>query len=553
VAEPGLFLRYDSAVTPAKWVLVLDASTLNLGCAGSFEPWDVAWIPGQSGPFSSTTALVVGGIEHQCGYVFASSDGGRTWAQEQHECLSPGGCAGQGAHACPTALGSQRQSFATLYGVTTYSDGTAVACGYGGQHVRRVQSGGSWIWEDQSDAAPLVPGSITTPIMGADGDGVVTGPSWVVGMFNCVRQTTDGGICFTNQTLSEPFRVQDVFCFDKYTGWQVSQLGRIAKTTDGGKTWCQQQGGLTGKRLNAITFKRDGLGESGIAVGTTAPIAPGCATGAQFPQIYYTTSAMSDPCPSTTTWSAPLQTDIPCEADDLNLHDITWTQDDEYWTVGQGNLVMHTVNGGASWTYDAPSTTPTAVWQGVAFSAVDQGVIVGDEDPGSGTREGVAWRYDAGTWSKIQFETSVPPVRVLMDVAARGSAVYACGITQNDLGIVLKWDPTSGKFLEEHLPITLPYVILDGDFDDGAEHTYTYGVNPAHSGTILNDVEIVSTTGEVFVGGDGGRMLHKQNGTWTVIKSETSLHIYGMSFADGTTGFINSLGRASSVVLQYAP
>lgn len=79
-----------------------------------FEAWDVAFVPGATDP-ESAVGYMVGGLGNNDGRLFKTCDGGQSWVEE------------------PTDDPILDEGMKSLYGVHAFADGSAIACGYGGQ------------------------------------------------------------------------------------------------------------------------------------------------------------------------------------------------------------------------------------------------------------------------------------------------------------------------------------------------------------------------------------------------------------------------------------
>jgi photosystem II stability/assembly factor-like uncharacterized protein len=557
VAEPGKFLRTTSDAADGFgtiWTVVHDTCVTPLTsippglspCTTDphFEPWDVEFVPGTS--IDDAEAIVVGGIGHPFGYVLiGSSQPGApvtSWQEEYHECPTTGTCTLGTGPACnfdPTGAG-RLTSLNTLYGVAVNADRSAFAVGYAGQHVWRDTGVTPHVWRDRSQRAanPFEQGKPTQPMNGAGGNG--SGIGWVVGYFNSIRAVSNNGECYTNQTRSLQYRLQDVYASSSTTAWHLGQFSRIAKTTNGGATWTQQTVtpvNTNAPKLFALTF--DGSQAKGVAVGQVSSVSGKCA-------VLATTNGGADGWSVTGT--------LPSQATGRHLHEVDFDGTSEFWAAGSDSLVLRTTNIAGTWTFDSPQATGSGLTlHGVSFSAPGRGFVCGESNGA-----GVVWRYDSSqssVWTNVT--PSSPATVVLMDVAADADHAYAVGLKHvgtDDLGVVLEWKLVSGtmQFVEVTSSVVqLPYCIADGELEEAATHTYA-GLN-GREGAILNEVEIVPGTDEVFVGGDCGRMLHKSGGTWSEIKSQTSQHVYGMSFPSSSTGFVCAFARGGSGILRYIP
>jgi hypothetical protein len=123
-----------------------------------------------------------------------------------------------------------------MYGVGIYDDdGSAIAAGYLGQHVRRPAGSVPQDWVDHSTTGNLFTTTdpINFPMYGADADegsyGDGNGEGYIVGLTNHIRTTDDGGETSDEEGLDPPeeWRIHDVgFSIDD-DGWQCGQFWRI--------------------------------------------------------------------------------------------------------------------------------------------------------------------------------------------------------------------------------------------------------------------------------------------------------------------------------------
>jgi photosystem II stability/assembly factor-like uncharacterized protein len=158
-----------------------------------------------------------------------------------------------------------------------------------------------------------------------------------VGIRGGVWVTTDRGKSWKRQVLPVDTKGYEAIDFtDAQTGWAVGAAGMIAQTTDGGLTWTAQVSGVD-VRLHGVCF-RDAdvgyaVGEYGVIVAT------------QDGGVTWT--------PQVSGWVA----DPAVEDDNLILNDVDFVSTTEGWIVtaggwtpGQANGLLHTVDGGQTWT-----------------------------------------------------------------------------------------------------------------------------------------------------------------------------------------------------------
>lgn len=584
-AEPGLFFRTDSS--PANlngqiWHQVDDVESLTIGqCTAfgecgdeplEFEPWDVEFVPGTD--LANSVVIVVGGIGNHCGFAFASPSGGAagSWVQELHVNDAPPFPCGNPPQLHPSEFWNH---FETIYGMGTMSDGSATGCGYGGMQVWRDPASlptGQTVgaaWRDRSNyVAPCPPlaGHPTQPLAGADASGSgCSATAWIVGLFGAVRKSLDGGQTYADHTSSEPSRIQDVVFKDANRGWKVGQRSVIEESLDGGKTWTTRYPdfslGCAGlPRLNAISWS-----------GSTRLITVGGVDPSSYPRIVVGVIGASS-----STWTKISSTTIPNpfppEAQGHGLYDVDHATA-QTWYAGGEEILLRTTNGGATWA-NVDMTTITTLHgpfdvQGLAFDTADQGFVAGALDPGtSNEHAGIFYTTNATapvpTWTDVlAFGSATQKPIVLMDVASNGTDRYAVGLYEDtstgpvvEKGLVLKWNASLSLFeLDPNAPV-LTYCMFDGTFFDGPIHTRRSKPYPgtcAWGGSILNDVEIVPGTGDVFVGGDCGRVLLHESAGWREVKSATSLHITGMSFPTAGVGFLAGRARGTAAVTGFSP
>lgn len=159
-----------------------------------------------------------------------------------------------------------------------------------------------------------------------------------IGTYGGAWATTDGGATWTRHVLPGDTKSYEAIDFtDAQTGWAVGAGGMIAKTTDGGLTWTPQVSGVD-VRLHGVCFVDATLG---YAVGEYGVIV-----------------ATQD---GGTVWTKQVSGWVPdptVEGDNLILNDVDFVTATEGvivaaggWTPGQANGLLHTTNGGQTWTF----------------------------------------------------------------------------------------------------------------------------------------------------------------------------------------------------------
>ncbi len=159
-----------------------------------------------------------------------------------------------------------------------------------------------------------------------------------VGTRGGVWATTDRGATWKRQVLPGDTKSYEAIEFtDALTGWAVGAAGMIAKTSDGGLTWTAQTSGVE-VRLHGVCFLDANVG---------------CAVG-EYGVILATQDGGETWTPQASGWVA----DPTVEDDNLVLNDVDFVSATEGWIVsadgwapGQANGLLHTSDGGETWTF----------------------------------------------------------------------------------------------------------------------------------------------------------------------------------------------------------
>jgi photosystem II stability/assembly factor-like uncharacterized protein len=577
--QPGLIFKQDP-FSPSLWRQVFDIRSLcsanggvglptcveNGVCpnGGGFEMWDVRI----SRHATEDLALAVGGFGTGCGVVLASLDKGVTWRLEPHECRCP---IGAGCTSCNTdpnysepgnAQSQWRlKKFHELYNVSIFhGDNSAIACGYSGQIVVRdptvdtdpVTPGVQALWRDRSQYTnvPLqTPSAVTLPGYGvaSNSGNAANGIGYATSMGGYIRRTTDGGQNWTLEpgpVTAEPWRLRDVQFRSSTHGWMVGQFHRIARTTNGGATWLQDESNaaMNKQSLNAIAL--DGVGSMGVAVGAyEEPLG-------KFPVIL----GNVDLSVTTESWRAPTEI-IPAEPDlavTSRFNDVDWVSGSEFWAVGDAGLVLYSdpAIGLDLWRQFLPdepySTFSNFDIHGVSFATSRHGLLVGRRTV-SGVASAKAYHANRSgnepKWTEISIPNEPTLIR-LTDVDFDGSNAFATGIRSVggvDVGVVLKATLTNGVFSS--------FVAAAQTFPSCAVGEVPTAVD------VLTEVEI-APGGAIWVGGQCGRLWRSADGNaWAGVRSMTDAHVLGMSFPAQDLGYIagHRANRTGHSIVRIVP
>ncbi len=162
-----------------------------------------------------------------------------------------------------------------------------------------------------------------------------------------VLGTTDAGLTWSAMT-SGGETIQDMQFVDKLFGWRAgwaSGVGRLMRTTDGGKTWQQQNYGAGHNILGLSFLDRN----HGWLVGTE--------------WIRRTTDGGQ-------TWRG-----VQMPAPLTNLQDVYFVDANVGWVVGWNGNILKSTDGGATWARQTSGSTQ--ILEGLHFTDATRGVVVG--------------------------------------------------------------------------------------------------------------------------------------------------------------------------------
>jgi len=485
---------------------------------GSTEPlevWHARFRPGSTP--QSWEALVVGGVGNGRGHLFrfGSGDPG-TRIPEYHQ--DEGALCGGSASGC--AVNPAGYDLAqTVYGVAPAADGSAISTGYAGQILRR--NGVTQGWCDVTDKVAFTTGPLWKPALAANGT-----TAWLVGTFNALRRSHDGGATWTELGSREAYRPRALFFASESHGWLAGPNELIATTTDGGVSWPEVQSGSPQSQVafNALRFSHP---DKGVVVGGFN----------QNPHARWTADG--------TLWTPGTMLPGPGGPPLGLLRDVTWTRRGQWYAAGSYTLVLRTTDAGQTWQQQpvpaavVPNPSSVILTGAVYEPGTDAVFFVGRQNvPPPGPDQPIALRLKLGSLNWRVMPVPLGPASIggleAVALALENSqpVVYAVG----DHGIVLRHR-----------------VGVSADFQ----------LVPETVGLTVENLEAVTAaaagpTSEVFAIGVRGAFVHFDGTTWSAPKSDTSLDLTGVYFLAPDRGWACGRGEdratdtpAAGIVIGY--
>jgi len=184
---------------------------------------------------------------------------------------------------------------------------------------------------------------------------------WVVGDLGRVLRTSDGGRTWIKQEVAarEPFL--SVSCTDGQHAWLSSRHGRIYRTSDGGGTWAVATAPVD-RNLFKVVFSTP---SRGTAVGDFGVIVHSEDGGATWERI----SLPDD-------FKLPDSVlDTGVDPGDAILYGLSFADADHGWIAGEFGTLLATTDGGRSWR-QLPSGLESTLF-GIGFADAQHGIAVG--------------------------------------------------------------------------------------------------------------------------------------------------------------------------------
>ena len=337
---------------------------------------------------------------------------------------------------------------------------------------------------------------------------------WAVGDDGTILHTTDGGKSWNPQARKSGNHLQSVAFVDAKTGWAVGFNGTILHTTDGGQSWNPQASNSAG-RLQSVAFVD---AKTGWAVGGGGTI------------LHTTDGGQS--------WNPQ-----PRKSGDL-LREVAFIDAKTGWAVGEAGTILHTTDGGQSWN-PQPSKIGSAL-RSVAFVDAKTGWAVGD----GGiilqtTDEGQSWNPQASKsrgWLRS----------VAFVDAKTGWAVGEAGTILHTTDGGQSWNPqasNSAGRLQSVAFVEAKTGWAVGTFDtihttDGGK---SWNPQATKSGNLLQSVAFVDAkTG--WAVGFKGTIVHTTDGgqSWNPQASKSDGWLRSVAFVDAKTGW--AVGEAGTIL-----
>ncbi len=214
---------------------------------------------------------------------------------------------------------------------------------------------------------------------------------WAVGESGTILATNNGGATWTPQTAGTGMDLFGVSFVDDAYGWLVGgdRDGRVWRTTDGGAHWLESgsfPGWYSGKY--AVAFLDRTIGYIAGQTGESSDKARG--------SVWKTINGGD-------TWI-----EKPLPAQYGTLRGLSFVSASEGWAVGEGGIIVHTVNGGNTWELQASGTDDNlyavdfldaqhgyavgymSMVEGVVLKTTNGGQTWGKEEAGSHSRDGIS-------------------------------------------------------------------------------------------------------------------------------------------------------------------
>ena len=164
----------------------------------------------------------------------------------------------------------------------------------------------------------------------------------IVGYGGKILLTNDAGRTWEVAQSNTDGAIYKVAMTDASNGWAVGQAGLVLRTSDGGKTWQKVDAGTDKSLFSIYAASPQRL----VAVGERATVMSTEDGGA----TWSTVKVDAKPKEAGSNEAMEGLSDTEVIAQDPALYDVRFIDDKEGWIVGEFGKILHTADGGKTWT-----------------------------------------------------------------------------------------------------------------------------------------------------------------------------------------------------------
>ena len=233
---------------------------------------------------------------------------------------------------------------------------------------------------------------------------MVSNHVWVVGFPGIILHSADAGLTWEAQAGGEKDALFAIDFVDENTGWLVGRNGLVMRTVDGGKKWKRLDSGLK-EHLFDVDFVD---AQNGWAVGNFGMVAHTTDSGQTWSRVAIKLAEEDDGFGDDDWLDEGAEEEEAEEEEvfDRLLNSVTFQDSKTGWIAGESGLVLHTSDGGQSWTeQDSGEWAPM---YSVAFADGRLGLVVGSEAT-------LLLTADSGeNWEKVETDQKDHLLRVII-------------------------------------------------------------------------------------------------------------------------------------------